>query len=78
MTKRSANWQELMRLNLELRLISVAAPTPARASESSHQQAVLHQDQVEDVAGRAHAFGRLPIVFPCHHLRESGDARGHL
>ena len=30
MTKRAANWQEMMRLNLELRLISVAAPTRAR------------------------------------------------
>lgn len=29
-TKRAANWQEMMRLNLELRLISVAAPTRAR------------------------------------------------
>lgn len=30
MTKRAVNWQEMMRLNLELRLISVAAPTRAR------------------------------------------------
>ncbi len=30
MTKRAANWQEMMRVNLELRLISVAAPTRAR------------------------------------------------
>ena len=29
MSKR-ANWQEMMRINLELRLISVAAPTRAR------------------------------------------------
>ena len=29
MTKR-ANWQEMMRINLELRLISVSAPTRAR------------------------------------------------
>lgn len=29
MSKR-ANWQELMRINLELRLISVSAPTRAR------------------------------------------------
>jgi hypothetical protein len=30
MTKRTATWQDLMRINLELRLISVAAPTRAR------------------------------------------------
>ena len=30
MTKRAASWQEMMRINLELRLISVAAPTRAR------------------------------------------------
>ncbi len=30
MTKRTASWQEMMRINLELRLISVAAPTRAR------------------------------------------------
>ena len=30
MSKRTANWQEMMRINLELRLISVAAPTRAR------------------------------------------------
>jgi hypothetical protein len=29
-TKRAANWQEMMRLSLELRLISVAAPSRAR------------------------------------------------
>lgn len=29
MSKR-ANWQEMMRINLELRLISVSAPTRAR------------------------------------------------
>ena len=30
MTKRAASWQEMMRMNLELRLISVAAPTRTR------------------------------------------------
>ena len=30
MSKRTANWQEMMRINLELRLISVAAPNRAR------------------------------------------------
>jgi len=29
-SKRAANWQEMMRLNLELRLISVAAPARVR------------------------------------------------
>ena len=29
-SKRAANWQDLMRLTLELRVISVAAPTRAR------------------------------------------------
>lgn len=30
MSRRIARWQEMMRINLELRLIAVAAPTPAR------------------------------------------------
>lgn len=30
MSKRAASWQEMMRLTLELRLISVAVPTRAR------------------------------------------------
>lgn len=30
MTKRAATWQEMMRMNLELRLISVSAPTRSR------------------------------------------------
>lgn len=30
MTKRAGSWQEMMRVNLELKLISVAAPTRTR------------------------------------------------
>ena len=30
MSRRTPNWQDMMRVNLELRLIAVAAPTRAR------------------------------------------------
>src|SRR5205823_14765751 len=40
------------------------APAPTRAGKRSYEQAVLHHDQVEDVASGTHTLTGLPVVFP--------------
>src|SRR5438067_9438839 len=40
------------------------APAPTRAGKRSYEQAVLHHDQVEDVASGTHTLTGLPAVFP--------------
>jgi hypothetical protein len=49
-SKRAANWQEMMRINLELRLISVAAPTRARRTP------------VLFTGGESNWLSQLPVV----------------
>src|SRR5215467_2935301 len=46
------------------------------ARKHAGEQAVLFNDQVEDVGDGANALGGLPVVFACHDARESGEFVG--
>ena len=49
---------------------------PTRAGKRSYEQAVLHHDQVEDVASGTHTLTGLPVVFPRHDPRQAGELVG--
>src|SRR5205085_7049448 len=46
------------------------------AREHAGEQAVLFNDQVEDVGDGANALGGLPVILTRHNARESGEFVG--